>query len=259
MKWYTPLINMTSEQPSTSEHYTKAVRDEFVKLTEAYETFPPEDKLRIKAAFKLSVGAHRGQERKTTDKFHISHVTAVALILINECGISDVTLIEAALLHDSVEDSSYFGDPSTMSHEAWMEKSSVLLKEKNVNSKAIEMVLALTKPYADKKDPVARQRARDQYSETLKKSSSETKILKMADRLHNLRTQYQTAPEDKDRKVAETRDVLLPIFELALPDYPDEAGKLLSEIRLELHKLENGFSSSDLPDKKLGDQVIFPE
>lgn len=246
---------MTPDQLANPDQYREAVFSEyFDNLLPAINSFSPTECSRIKSAFKLAVGAHREQERKTVDKYHISHVVATTLILRNECDIKDVTVLESALLHDTVEDSDFFGDPAQMSYNAWMEHSRILLKEKNVDDATIDNVLALTKPQVNGLDVEDETQARQKYYDQLKKAPADALLIKMADRLHNLRTQYETAPEDKERKIKETRDVYLQIFELARERYPKETEYLLSQINQELQMLE---AQSNFEAKNIVTGVIF--
>jgi guanosine-3',5'-bis(diphosphate) 3'-pyrophosphohydrolase len=58
-------------------------------------------------AASFSADRHRGQLRKGVDASpYINHPLEVASILANDGGISDVTTLVAALLHDTVEDTS---------------------------------------------------------------------------------------------------------------------------------------------------------
>lgn len=230
---------MTPDQSVGSDPYTEAVfREYFDNLLPAIKSLSTPEIFSIKSAFKLAVGAHHEQERKTVDKYHISHVVATTLILRNECNIKDATVLKGALLHDTVEDSTFFGDPTQMSYNGWIEYSRGLLKEKNVIDPTIDIVLALTKPQVNGLDIKDKTEARNRYYDQLKKAAPEVLLIKMADRLHNLRTQYETAPEDKERKIKETRVEYLQIFELARESYPKETEYLLSQINQELQKLE---------------------
>ena len=57
------------------------------------------------AALEFATIKHAGQTRKGADKSpYIGHPIAVALVLRDEGGVTDETLLTAALLHDTVED-----------------------------------------------------------------------------------------------------------------------------------------------------------
>jgi len=102
----------------------------------------------------------------------------------------------------------------------------------------MELVSTLTKP--TKHDPrFADDHGRHVwYFERLKSSGSDTKLIKMADRLHNMRTLGCCPPQKQVRKIKETRDVYFPLIEDIAKDYPDKAKYLSSQLEDALKKLE---------------------
>lgn len=63
------------------------------------------DAQRLDAALVFAAQAHAGQKRKSTDVPYIVHPAGVFLVLM-ECGETDTDILCAALLHDTVEDTS---------------------------------------------------------------------------------------------------------------------------------------------------------
>lgn len=157
------------------------------------KSYSPEDGAEIKKAFDFAYNAHNGQRRKSGEPY-IIHPVAVADILIG-FGM-DAQSVEAALLHDTVEDT-----PVT-SEEI----------KKNFGASVELLVDGVTKlgkvPLASKEE---------QQAENLRKlllaMSKDIRviIIKLADRLHNMRT-LKYVPEQKRRDTArETIEIYAPI------------------------------------------------
>jgi len=176
----------------------------------------------IKSAFIFAKDAHKGQKRASGEPY-ISHCVAVANILVELKVPANV--ISAALLHDTVEDTSItldditekFGDEiaslvngvtklSKIPHVSRADK----LPEKNTNDKA---------EIAQKSGPITHLKSRHQdlKTETLRKTlmaigdDVRVVIIKLADRLHNMRT-LGYIPENKRKRIAqETLDIFAPL------------------------------------------------
>ena len=198
-------------------------RENFLKR---FEGFPEETVETIDYAYDLSKEAHRRQVRKTGERY-FEHLRNVALILIDECKITDTNMLVASLLHDSGEDTPIFGN-STKTYEEWKQKSMFRLS-KTFNPEVAEMVLALTKTN-NANDFNSKDEAHHFYIENLKKASPKTRLIKMADRLHNLRTLAGSSPEFIQKQIKETQEVYLPIFEDLTNSYSAEAKYMLEEM-----------------------------
>ncbi len=183
-------------------------------LTCAGDYLDQEQVARIRAAHFFAAQAHEGQFRKTGEPY-IIHPLAVSLILC-EMRLDTTTLI-AALLHDVLEDTprtqkeltEQFGKPVTelvdgVSKISRMQAKS--LKIENPEQAQAEnfrkMMLAMTKDIR-------------------------VILIKLADRLHNMRT-LETMPTPKRRRIArETEEIYVPI-----------ANRLgMNRIRVELEEL----------------------
>jgi GTP pyrophosphokinase len=134
---------------------------------------------------------HRGQRRKSGEPF-ITHPLAVATILAN-LGLDTTTLV-AALLHDTVEDTRY----------------TLTRTQQDFGLEVAHLVDGVTK--------LDRVRfGADAEAETIRKMivaggrDLRVLVIKLADRLHNMRTlRYQ--PADKQQRIARaTQDVLVPL------------------------------------------------
>src|SRR5438270_6643218 len=147
----------------------------------------------ISRAFAIARDAHEGQVRRSGDPY-IQHPLAVATILA-ELGLDDVTL-SAALLHDSVEDTG-----TTLDDVA-----------RDFGAEVAAIVDGVTKL-----DRVSFESKEAQQAATMRKmlvamaKDIRVLLIKLADRLHNMRT-IAALPEAKQRRIAqETIDVYAPL------------------------------------------------
>lgn len=205
-------------------------RENFLKR---FEGFPNETVETIDYAYDLAKEAHRKQVRKTGERY-FEHLRNVALILIDECKITDTNMLVASLLHDSGEDTPIFGN-STKTYEEWKQKSMFRLS-KTFNPEVAEMVLALTKTN-NEIDFKSKTEAHHFYIDNLKKASPKTRLIKMADRLHNLRTLAGSSPEFIEKQLKETQEVYFPIFEDLTNSYSVEAKYMLEKMEEVIQQL----------------------
>jgi GTP pyrophosphokinase len=145
----------------------------------------------VERAFEVAELAHKGQLRKSGDPY-ITHPVAVAEILL-DFGL-DANSIAAALLHDTVEDTSY-------SHESL---------RKDFGPEVASLVDGVTKLDRLTYGPTAE-------AETVRKmvvamaKDIRVLVIKLADRLHNARTWQYVEPESAERKAKETLDIYAPL------------------------------------------------
>lgn len=145
----------------------------------------------LERAFNAADKAHSGQLRKSGEPY-ITHPVAVAQILI-ELGM-DLPTVMAALLHDTVEDTSY----------------SIEHIKSEFGDEVTALVDGVTKLDKLTYGPTAE-------AETLRKMvvamSRDIRVLviKLADRLHNARTWEFIATETAERKARETLDIYAPL------------------------------------------------
>jgi len=154
-----------------------------VMLKNTYVTLSDEDKKLIRKAFDLAVEAHKDQRRKTGEPY-IYHPIAVAQIVADEIGLG-ATSIASALLHDVVEDTEY-----------------TLTDIENLFGKKIAKIIdGLTKISVLNKQDVSIQS--ENYKKLLLTLSEDVRVIliKIADRLHNMRT-LESMREDKQLKIA---------------------------------------------------------
>ena len=166
----------------------------YAQLAEAIEKSNKSyDLPRIEAAYELAKKAHEGQVRSSGDPY-ISHPIAVAVILVG-LGMDSDTII-GALLHDVVED------------------TSVTLEDiKNqFGADVAELVDGVTKlaniPYSSR----AEQQAENVRKMLLAMAKDvRVVIIKLADRLHNMRTLDFRIPEKQRVKSLETMEIYAPL------------------------------------------------
>ncbi|MFN0173747.1 MAG: RelA/SpoT family protein [Saprospiraceae bacterium] len=155
-------------------------------------TLNAEDHNNIRAAFELAAQAHQTQRRKSGEPY-ITHPIEVARICVEEIGLGPTAVI-CALLHDVVED------------------TDVTLKEihDQFGDKIARIVDGLTKldGLHDSQSPQA-----ENLSKVLKAMLFDVRVvlIKMADRLHNLRTIKSMAQHKQLKIAAETSFIYTPL------------------------------------------------
>ncbi len=155
------------------------------------ELHPKADLALLQHAYDVAEEAHRGQRRKSGDPY-ITHPLAVATILA-ELGMDTITLV-AALLHDTVEDTDYalknlhedFGEEVARLVDGVTKLDKVQLGSAAEAETIRKMVIAMAR------DP-------------------RVLVIKLADRLHNMRTMRFLPPEKQAKKARETLEVLAPL------------------------------------------------
>lgn len=152
-------------------------------LKHTYQTLTAEDKKLIRKAFDLAVDAHKDQRRKTGEPY-IFHPIEVAKIVADEIGLG-ATSIAAALMHDVVEDTDYTLED---------------IRE-IFGPKIARIIDGLTKISVLNKQDVSIQS--ENYKKLLLTLSEDVRVIliKIADRLHNMRT-LDSMSEDKQLKIA---------------------------------------------------------
>ena len=146
----------------------------------------PEDMQRIKDAFELAREAHKTQFRKSGEPY-ILHPIAVARIVAEELELGANPII-AAFLHDVVEDTDYTLEDI----------------RKRFGDDVAFLVGVVTKK---KKDRYERSKQVDNYQQILESVQFDVRalLIKLADRLHNMRTLDSMRP-DKQMKIAGETD-----------------------------------------------------
>lgn len=181
------------------------------KFYERISVFSPYDQLRIRIAYDLAKYSHRGTFREGGERY-FEHVRKTALILLDEVKLYDnPDLIIAALLHDAVEDATIFGSQKNITTKEWIEEAGLRLSH-IFGPYVSEMVTSVTKPKKDGVKIKSKDDVHKAYLDQLRNASPEALLVKMADRLHNLRTLHFRPKEDQLKVARETLDEYIPIF-----------------------------------------------
>ncbi|CAN5202082.1 RelA/SpoT family protein [soil metagenome] len=155
------------------------------------EIYPKADLVLLQRAYAVAEERHATQLRRSGDPY-ITHPLAVANILA-ELGMDTTTLV-AALLHDTVEDTGYtlealtadFGDEVGHLVDGVTKLDRVVLGTAAEGETIRKMIIAMAR------DP-------------------RVLVIKVADRLHNMRTMRFLPPEKQARKARETLEVIAPL------------------------------------------------
>jgi GTP diphosphokinase / guanosine-3',5'-bis(diphosphate) 3'-diphosphatase len=190
----------------------------FEKLLEQLpDKYTPADRELIQRAYRVAEQAHREQKRASGEPY-VNHCLAVASILADLQVPPEV--IAAGLLHDTVEDTGITLDDI---RRDFGETVSVLVDgvTKLTNLPRVSQGKGTAKSKRDapagKSSEPALGRKRDLVSETLRKTflamgdDVRVVLIKLADRLHNMRT-LGHIPESKRKRIAqETLDIFAPL------------------------------------------------
>jgi guanosine-3',5'-bis(diphosphate) 3'-pyrophosphohydrolase len=212
------------------------IREERWQLFAAQLTgLTPEQTPLLRNAHFRAQSAHEGDNRDSGEPY-ISHPEAVTLILWNECGLHNPELAAASLLHDTVENSAEFGDTKKKPHHESF-KISIDNIEQDFTPGIAKLVGEVTKAKIDGHKVPDKAFAEQEYLERFKTISNRGKLLKMADRLHNLRTLRSKKPHKQQETIDETLEAYLPYFADVEAEYPDEQKLLEARIKDEIKKM----------------------
>ena len=145
----------------------------------------------VERAYRKAEQLHTGQMRKSGDAF-ITHPLAVTTILA-ELGMTEATLC-ASLLHDTVEDTDYtlgqltrdFGEEIALLVDGCTKLDKVKYGESAKSETIRKMVVAMSRDIR-------------------------VLVIKLADRLHNMRTLHYLRPDKQSRIAAETLEIFAPL------------------------------------------------
>ncbi len=234
-----------SKAPINSEQERLEILRQYRKLIEVWHTKKStQDRWLVRKAFRLAADAHRDMRRKSGEPF-ILHPISVAIIAANDIGLGRTSII-SALLHDTVEDT-----------DLTLEDIGRLF------GKDVENIIdGLTKI-----DEISVSNTTAQ-AETIKKLlftlSDDVRVIliKLADRLHNMRT-LDSMPRNKQlRMVSETQYIYAPLaYRLGLYKIKSELEELsfkFSQPKLynEIHeKLDSSIGTMQLAYSELKEKL----
>ena len=152
---------------------------------------PKADTALLERAYRTAERLHAGQLRKSGDPY-ITHPLAVTQILA-ELGMTEPTLV-AALLHDTVEDTPYtlaelsrdFGEEVALLVDGVTKLDRVKYGETAESETIRKMIVAMSRDIR-------------------------VLVIKLADRLHNMRTLHHLRPDKQSRKATETLEIYAPL------------------------------------------------
>lgn len=162
-------------------------------ISNTYRTLDEEQNKLIRKAFDIALDAHKDQRRKTGEPY-IYHPIEVAKIVANEIGLG-ATSIACALLHDVIEDSEY----------AYEDLKKIF--GKNI----ADIVNGLTKISVMNQQNISVQS--ENYRKLLLTLSEDFRVIliKIADRLHNMRTLESMHPAKQKKIASETAYIYAPL------------------------------------------------
>jgi len=184
---------------------------------------PPALGPRLQRAFRYAAGKHAGQTRKQTAVPYLSHLMAVAALVLEAGGDEDLAI--AALLHDVVEDCG--GTPTLRD------------VEKKFGQRVAKVVEGCTDTVLDPKPPW-RQRKED-YLRELKDADSDTRLVSAADKLHNVRsllTDYRQQGETIWSRFNGKKDGTLWYYRALRDEFQRTPNRLTEELEVAVAELE---------------------
>ena len=237
-------------------------------LAETSQYLTPKDMERIERAYELANRAHKGTRRRSGEAY-IQHPLEVALLLADMR--IDADGITAALLHDVVEDTTYsledlraqFGESVTNIVDGVTRFDALIpgaaaspADDEKLTNQNNELALAQVE---EQRRQQAKEMKRRQRSETVRKmllamaEDPRVVVLKLADRLHNMRTLAVMNPLQQQNKARETSEIYAPLarrlgmalVQAELEDLafsylePDKYARLAREVEEERHKRQS--------------------
>ncbi len=165
--------------------------DELVTLVRSYN--PRTNEKLLREAYGFGQQMHDGQARRSGEPY-FTHPVAVS-VLLAEQQMDDATLV-TALLHDTIEDT----------------KASYGEIERRFGHEIAELVDGVTKLTNLQLDSTKTQQA-ENFRKLFMATSRDLRVtlVKLADRLHNMRTIKSMSPEKQIQKARETMDIYAPL------------------------------------------------
>lgn len=162
-------------------------------ISNTYRTLDEDQNKLIRKAFDIALDAHKDQRRKSGEPY-IYHPIEVAKIVANEIGLG-ATSIACALLHDVIEDSEYTYEDL----------------KKIFGKNIADIVNGLTKISVMNQQNISVQS--ENYRKLLLTLSEDFRVIliKIADRLHNMRTLESMHPVKQKKIAAETAYIYAPL------------------------------------------------
>ena len=173
--------------------FDDAVPDYVQALERAADYLPEAQRALLRRAWAVGAAAHAGQMRKSGEPY-ITHPVAVAQVLAEQ-GL-DVETLVAAILHDTIEDTP-------------LSRGDIAQQFGETVAELVDGVTKLDKlHFADRQEAAA-----ESFRKMLLAMSRDLRVIliKLADRLHNMRTLGAQSAEARRRIAGETLDIYAPI------------------------------------------------
>jgi (p)ppGpp synthase/HD superfamily hydrolase len=190
---------------------------------------PPKLGPRLQRAFRYAAEKHDGQTRKQSAVPYLSHLMAVASLVLEAGGDEDMAI--AALLHDVVEDCG--GMPR--------------LREirKQFGPRVAKIVEGCTDSFGEPK-PEWMQRKKD-YLREVKHADAETRLVSASDKLHNVRTilaDYRLHGEDIWKRFSGRKEGTLWYYRALSDEYQQRgSNRITGELEIAVAQLERAARS----------------
>jgi (p)ppGpp synthase/HD superfamily hydrolase len=197
---------------------------------------PPHLGVRLQRAFRYAAEKHAGQTRKQTAVPYLSHLMAVAGLVLEAGGDEDMAI--AALLHDVVEDCG--GMPR--------------LREirKAFGPRVAKIVEGCTDSFGEPKAEWV-ERKKD-YLREVKHADAETRLVSASDKLHNVRTilaDYRLDGEDIWKRFSGRKDGTLWYYRALSDEYQRRGpNRITGELELAVAELERAAGKKAVAKKK---------
>src|SRR5688500_14379456 len=179
--------------PTAPASHEADLPDYVRELDHAAHYLPLAQREQLHRAWSIGAAAHAGQSRKSGEPY-ITHPVAVAKVLADQ-GL-DVETLVAAILHDTLEDTPLTPDSITTEFGATV-------------AELVEGVTKLDKlQFRDRQEAAA-----ESFRKMLLAMSRDLRVIliKLADRLHNMRTLGAQTAEARERIARETLEIYAPI------------------------------------------------
>jgi GTP pyrophosphokinase len=180
--------------PTDPEIEKKEIIKRYRNLLRVWNSKIPTDKKLVRQAFNLAADAHKEMRRHSGEPY-IYHPLEVATIVAGEIGLGTTSIV-SALLHDVVEDTNYTLEDIRF----------------HFGDKVAQIIDGLTKIEEIIDSPLVSPQA-ENFRKILLTLTQDVRIIlvKLADRLHNMRT-LEALPKDKQLKIAsETSYLFAPL------------------------------------------------
>ncbi|MDR1225372.1 MAG: bifunctional (p)ppGpp synthetase/guanosine-3',5'-bis(diphosphate) 3'-pyrophosphohydrolase [Prevotellaceae bacterium] len=183
------------KQPDIQDDKGRAIADAAFQdmLNSSLLPISPEEKVAIDKAYTLAYEAHKGARRKSGEPY-IIHPIAVAKIVASEIGLGYKSIV-TALLHDVVEDTHYtVEDIQTLFGDKIASLVDGLTKLDNIFDANISLQA-------------------ENFKKLLLAMADDIRVvlIKLADRLHNMRTLSAMAPHKREKIASETLYLYAPL------------------------------------------------